>query len=218
MSQQNLFAGLSPAHDRLLDDYANGHAPHALLLTGPAGIWKEEFAAMLAASLLCTSSDNKPCGQCDACKRMESGQHGNLWRLTLSGDARSIKIDQLRELLSTLSLHPLEKGNRVVLIICVDAMTVQAQNALLKTLEEPEHSDYFLLTANNDRAVLPTITSRCQVVRLPLWSDERIRALLIARGVEPSRAQELSQLAAGRPGLALAAEADQRYLDIPPCR
>lgn len=213
MSQQNLFAGLSQVHDRLLDDYANGQAPHALLLTGPAGIWKEEFAATLAASLLCLSPNQKPCGQCEACLRAKSSQHANLHRLALSGDARSIKIDQLRELLSVLSLNPLEEGKRVVMIIRVDAMTVQAQNALLKTLEEPQSSDYFLLTANNERAVLPTIISRCQFVRLNPWPDEQVQALLLSRGVALPRAKELAQLAAGRPGLALAAQDDQRYWD-----
>ncbi len=213
MTQGDIFRGLSQSHDRLLDDYNQSQAPHALLLTGQSGIWKEEFAATLAASLLCTATENKPCGHCDACHRASSGQHSNLYRLALAGDARSIKIEQLRELLSALSLHPLEEGRRVVMIIRVDAMTVQAQNALLKNLEEPESSDFFILTANNERAVLPTIVSRCQFVRLSVWPDDRVEQLLISRGVEKAQARALTQLAAGRPGIAIAAEADRRYGD-----
>lgn len=213
MTQGDIFRDLSQSHDRLLVDYNQGQAPHALLLTGQSGIWKEEFAATLAASLLCTATENRPCGHCDACHRASSGQHSNLYRLALAGDARSIKIEQLRELLSALALHPLEEGRRVVMIIRVDAMTVQAQNALLKNLEEPESSDFFILTANNERAVLSTIVSRCQFVRLSVWPDDRVEQLLISRGVEKAQARALTQLAAGRPGIAIAAEADRRYGD-----
>ncbi len=151
---------------RLLHSYAHGAPPHALCLIGSANTSKEQLGDQLAASLLCLDADKRPCTQCNGCRRVREGTHANLIRLALGNKERSIKIDSLRRLLDVLSLHPQENGPRVIVINEVDAMTVQAQNALLKSLEEPEASDFFILTASIEQSVLPTIRSRCEIHKL----------------------------------------------------
>lgn len=160
--------------------YARGKPPHALCLIGPPSLPKEDLARHLSAALMCNARGQRPCGECRDCSRVLADTHGNLLRLSLPSGERSIKIEALRGLLDALSLHPQEEGPRVVIISDVQAMTVQAQNALLKSLEEPEASDHFILTASVEQAVLPTIRSRCEMHRLHdamAWPTELGQAL-----------------------------------------
>ena len=160
------FYGWHPGLDVLLGAYADQAAPHALLLSGPQGLLKEHLALFLAQSFLCASPDRRPCGDCGVCRRVLSGSYGNLLKLGLEKKEKSIKIDQLRRVLDQLALNPLERGARFVLVIDADLLTPQAQNALLKSLEEPDQGSYFILTTANEQAVLPTVLSRCLVQRL----------------------------------------------------
>ncbi len=212
MSQRIIFTGKSLVHDHLIDDYKNKQAPQALLLSGVTGILKKEFADYLARILLCTSdTELKPCEQCSSCAQSQKNQHPNLLYLKAQDGSRSIKIEQMRNLLSSLSLNPLESGRRVIVIINIETMTVQAQNALLKSLEEPHKSDYYILTSSNERLVLPTIVSRCRLIRLLPWRREQVHELLILNKITDSRAAELSRLSHGKPGHALGLEDDQKY-------
>ena len=151
---------------RLQTAYAHGAPPHALCLIGPGHLPLEPLASHLASALLCQAESGRPCGTCRACGRVAGGAHANLLRLGLAPKERTVKIEALRRLLDALALHPQESGPRVVIISDVHAMTVQAQNALLKSLEEPEASDFFILTAQVEQAVLPTIRSRCELHRM----------------------------------------------------
>ena len=212
MSQGIQFEGLSQVHDRLIDEYKSRQAPQALLLSGAPDIFKSLFAGYLAQILLCSSTNEfLPCGKCSACKQSLKNQHPNLFYLQAQEGSKSIKIEQLRSLLSILSLNPIETGRRVLVIINIETMTVQAQNALLKSLEEPQKNDYYILTSSNESAVIPTITSRCRLIRLHPWSQEQVRELLIHNKVSDLRAAELSQLSQGKPGLALKLDDDQTY-------
>ena len=153
MALRSKLEGLHPALDRLIDDYRQGRSPQALLISGAQGIGKEELADYLASVVLCVDTTDKPCGHCTACQRLARGVHANMLRLALAPREKSIKIDQLRKLLESLSLNPLQAGRRVVMILDIDTMTVQAQNALLKSLEEPDVGTYFLLCTKNEQAV-----------------------------------------------------------------
>lgn len=212
MPQIIQFDELSQVHDRLIDDYKKGQAPQALLLSGISGLLKENFAEYLAQILLCSSLNHpKPCNQCSACRQVQKKQHPNLLYLQALDGAKSIKIEQLRSLLSTLSLNPIETGRRLIVIFNIDTMTVQAQNALLKSLEEPQKSDYYIITSNNEQHVIPTIISRCRFIRLLPWTEKQIYRLLVQNKLSPERATELSRFSQGRPGLALRLEDDQKY-------
>ena len=214
MSQGINYQSFSQAHDRLIAEYRKGQASHALLLCGPSGTMKAGFASYLAQILLCQSQEaQKPCGECQACRRCLSGRHGNLLSLGVMDGTKTIKIEQLRSLINALSLHPMEAGPRVIVISGMHLMTTQAQNALLKSLEEPLAHDFYLLTCDNERAVLPTIISRCSMVRLPALEDDKIVDLLRRSGCGNEQASELSRLSNGRPGFALSVSKDSSYWD-----
>ena len=214
MSQGINYQSFSQAHDRLIAEYRKGQAFHALLLCGPSGTMKAGFASYLAQILLCQSQEaQKPCGECQACRRCLSGRHGNLLSLGVMDGTKTIKIEQLRSLINALSLHPMEAGPRVIVISGMHLMTIQAQNALLKSLEEPLEHDYYLLTSDNERAVLPTIVSRCSMMRLPALEDDKIADLLRRSGCGDEQADELSRLSNGRMGFALSVSGDSSYWD-----
>lgn len=170
------FAPADSRMARLNSLYAHGAPPHALCLIGSNASVTGRLAGHFAASLLCQSRQDRPCGLCNACKRVSADTHANLLRLAIPPKERTIKIDALRSLLDALSLHPQESGPRVIIITDVQAMTVQAQNALLKSLEEPVAADFFILTAAVEQAVLPTIRSRCELHRIGHIMNDLIEA------------------------------------------
>jgi DNA polymerase-3 subunit delta' len=147
-----------------------GRLPHATLLVGPAGVGKSAFAEQLAALLLCESiaPELTACGQCEACRWLYAGNHPDLRRVAPDGDddaegdavekptekakkrsASIIRIDQIRELEAFVFVGSHRDGNRVVLVTEADAMNPAAANALLKILEEPPSSVYFILVSSN---------------------------------------------------------------------
>lgn len=130
---------------------------HAYLLQGIDGAGKGEAAQYLARTLLCQSQE-KPCGACEACSRAAQGTHPDL--LILRPQKNAIKLDSVRALLGELDKKPFYGGMRAVILVDAHQMTIQAQNALLKTLETPPEGTVFFLTARPG-ALLPTIVSRC---------------------------------------------------------
>lgn len=202
----------SAALSALWRDFEAGRLPHALLLSGESGIGKKTFARTLGQALLCTAEgEEKPCGKCRECRRFLNGTHPDaLFPVPLPKE-KSIKIDSLREMIEALSRHSLEGGRRVIVIENSERMTPQAQNCLLKTLEEAAEGTYFLLTADVEASILPTIRSRCRVTRVQPWAPERIEKELLRRGIAPERARELARCCEGSLGKALRMQEDEGY-------
>ena len=184
---------------------------HATLLTGESGVGKKTLARLLGQGLLCSGSGDKPCGQCRDCRRFAARTHPDALFPAPAPREKTIKIDALRSMIDTLSRHSLEGGRRVVLIVNAERMTPQAQNCLLKTLEETSEGTFFLLTADIETALLPTVRSRCRVIRMQPWSRERIEGFLKDRGVATDRAHTLSLFCEGSPGRALQMQEDEGY-------
>ncbi len=141
---------------------------HAYLLIGGQAGDAERLAKVTARSLVCTArppASPDACGQCAACRKLDGGNHPDVLEIT-PGDKPTIAIEKVREVISRLSLRALEAPQKLVLIFGADLMTPQAQNAVLKTLEEPPGPTCFFLTALRARALLPTIRSRTQALRL----------------------------------------------------
>ena len=181
--------------------------PHALLLVGPAGVGKTTLAVDLAAGLLCLAEEPqaRPCRECAACRKVAHGNHPDLHRLAPEGAGQQIRVGQVQALAAELALLPLEGRYRIAIIESAQRLNVDAQNALLKTLEEPPARVVLVLAADDSATLLPTVISRCARVRLGPVAGEAIAELLADAGVaDASRGAALGRLAAGRPGLALA--------------
>lgn len=210
MTIQDCVAG-SDSLLALWRDFLDGRMAHATLLSGESGIGKKTLARLLAQGLLCRGEGTRPCGQCRDCKRFLAHTHPDALFPVPAPKEKNIKIDALRQVIDALSRHSLEGGNRVILIENAERMTPQAQNCLLKTLEEAEESTFFLLTADVESAILPTIRSRCRVIRMQPWRPERIEKTLLERGVSPDRAHALSLYCEGSLGRALQMQEDETY-------
>ncbi len=193
---------------------STGQVPPALLLSGPPGSGKTTLALDLAAGLLCAAADpaDRPCRSCAACRRVEHGSHPDLHRLSPSGAGRQIRIGEraspdpgtVRSLIRELALSPMEGAWRVAVVEDAGRLNEDAQNALLKLLEEPPPRTVLVLCASDDGALLPTVRSRCARLRLGVVPVGEIAALLEDEGrVDAGRAGALARLARGRPGLAL---------------
>lgn len=137
---------------------------HALLLTGTNGVGQHFFAERLAKLLLCENIAKAPCGVCHSCELAKAETHPD-W-LTLDGSQGTIKVDAVRQVVSKVSNKPQLGHTKVVLIYDAHNMNINAANAILKALEEPPSSTYFLLTSNTSRSLMPTIISRCQRLTL----------------------------------------------------
>ncbi len=184
------------------------------MISGPFGVGKRTLAKLLVLSLFCRDVDSAPCGSCKTCRRLIAETHPNLHILRLNAGEKSIKIDQVRDMLSQLKRYPLEQGHRAVILEGFDCFTPSAQNALLKAVEEPDEATVFILTAVNENAVLPTILSRCRLQRLPAWPDEMLASFLAEHGLSAEFARELVPLAAGSPGTALALSRDEDFWQL----
>src|SRR5437868_4054634 len=137
--------------------------PPSLVFAGPGGVGKRLVATATAQALNCTARDKPPldaCGVCHTCRRIARGVHPDVL-LVEPGDSGSIKIDRVREIVESAGYRPFEGRRRVVIIDEADALVAGAQNALLKTLEEPPPSSVFILVTSRPDALLPTVRSRC---------------------------------------------------------
>ena len=184
---------------------------HATLLTGESGVGKRTMARLLGQGLMCQADGDRPCGVCRDCRRFAAGTHPDAFFPAPLPREKTIKIDSLREMIDALSRHSLEGGRRVILMENAERMTPQAQNCLLKTLEEAQEGTYFLLTADQETALLPTIRSRCRVIRVQPWEEKRVEKALRDRGIPPDRARALSRYCEGSPGRALQMQEDESY-------
>ncbi len=184
-----------------------GRAPQSVLVVGPQGVGKTTLALDLAAGLLCSAGDplDRPCRDCPGCRKVAHGNHPDLHRLAPEGAGEQIRLPQVQTLASELALIPMEGPLRVALIESAHRLNPDAQNALLKTLEEPVGAACIMLCADDPGSILPTVTSRSARMRLGPVSIDAIAALLIDEGLaDAARARTIGRAAAGAPGLALA--------------
>ncbi len=164
---------------------------HAYLLIGERGIPLKEIGEYFAKSILCSDPSPLADESCQTCHRIAQGDYPD-YRFYDGSDA-SIKKDEVQDLIRYFEQTPLEeKGIMVYLIHCVEGMTVEAENSLLKFLEEPNPCAYAILTTKNESKVLPTIISRCQGIRLLLSPREDVLKACKDAGIEEKDAELLS--------------------------
>ena len=190
---------------------ASDRPPHALLLVGPSGVGKITLALDLAAGLLCTAPTpaERPCRACPACRKVDHGNHPDLHRLAPDGAGGQVRLGQVQELQAELALLPMEGRYRVAIVEAAHRLNPDAQNALLKTLEEPPALVVIVLAADDGSLLLPTVHSRCARLRLLPLGPSAMAGLLAERGLaDAPRAALLGRLSGGRAGLALSLAVD----------
>ena len=168
------FIGNRKIIERLRSKLREARFPHGLIFSGPDGVGKRTCALMIAKALNCLNAPPGDfCGQCTACRKIESGTHPDVVTVSIEDEATQIKIAQIRQLLNTLELQPLEGRNKIFIIDPADLLNAEAANALLKGLEEPPENSFFILITVNVHELLLTVRSRCQVYNFtPLTLDE----------------------------------------------
>jgi DNA polymerase-3 subunit delta' len=195
-----------PARERLQVALAGSRLSHGLLLHGPRGVGKERFASAFAAALFCRRRGARfeACGECPECLLSRAGSHPDRhWvRLLRDGkdkkEKKSIGVDQVRQLSEALGMTSMRSGYRVAVIAPAELMTTAAQNALLKTLEEPAPRTVLVLVAARPSVLLPTLRSRCQ--RVEIARPESDAALhWLEQAVEGGASERLLSLAGGAP-------------------
>ena len=146
--------------------FAESRLPHAMILEGPAGSGKAGLARWIAKAAVCTGEGERPCGRCSGCMKAAAGAHPDI---TIAGGgtaARSFHVDTVRQIRSDAYIKPNEAPLRVFLLEGAEAMSEQAQNALLKVFEEPPARVMFILTVTSAVKLLPTVRSRAQIFTL----------------------------------------------------
>ena len=132
---------------------------HSYLFFGTEGIGKKVFAKEFSKMILCNSKDEKPCNKCKSCIEFDSNNNPDFF--VIEPDGSSIKIEQIRQMQKSILEKPIESNKKVYIINDAETMTKEAQNCMLKTLEEPQDFIVIILIASNENNILPTVKSRC---------------------------------------------------------
>lgn len=198
---------------------------HAYILSGFEHVGKSTIATIFAQALLCQqpSSPGVPCLECSACRRVERGTHPDcsLWNLerqalmaekSIASRNLTLNIQTVREITSSVAMRPLESRYRIVMVDDVETMQETAQEAFLKTLEEPPSYAIILLLTTDVDLLLETIRSRAMTINLQSVSIERITSGLLTQGVSADKAEQIASLSDGRPGWAIQAATSDTLL------
>ncbi len=188
-------------HDRIIEvlrrSLKSGKTAHSYLFEGVAGCGRKKTALALIQALFCKSSLDDACGICPSCRKIDGGNHPDIHLLAPLPDKRDISIDQLRELQRELSLRPYEAPRKACIIDPAERLNVNSANSLLKTLEEPPGNALIILLTENAGMLLPTIRSRCQLIRFAPLSPEHITSLLERNGMPPETAALVAPMSGG---------------------
>jgi DNA polymerase-3 subunit delta' len=193
-------------HDALREAFARaaerGRLGHSYLFTGPEGVGKKRFALALAQAISCLHPQPGliPCETCSACVQIKAGTYPDLHSVALPEGRQEFPIELMRDLIGSLGVKPSrEGGRRVALVDDADALNEESANCFLKTLEEPPPDSLLILLGTAAERQLPTILSRCQVIRFQPLSQEDFVQAAVAAGVvaTAAEAEQLAPLAHG---------------------
>ena len=194
-------------------------AVHAYLITGEKGTGKRTLARLMGETLLCSSAAGKPCGTCRNCMLIEKDEHPNVIVIEkgkpiapgIKKDRNTIPVEDIREMIRLCGVCSTDGNMHVVTVFDADRMTPQAQNCLLKTLEEPPPDTCIILVTDHTESLLTTVISRCRILRIRAWDDQYILSVLNDRGVPAERAREAVAASNGSVGKALELSSDEIY-------
>jgi len=192
-------------------DINHGRIGHAYVLEGLKGAGKRLLALTFAKSVLCEKGGH-PCGVCKSCITLESGNHIDIIFVRSTKKTASLGIDDIRDQINSVAnILPYASSRRIFIVENAESMTVSAQNALLKTLEDGPKSNIFLLLASNSAFLLPTILSRCVLYKIPPIPQNRIAKHLLAANVPQKTAESAAIHSGGTIGQAYALANDEGF-------
>jgi len=204
-------------HDYVVDQFrralARGRLASSFLFVGPSGIGKRAFAIALARALLCETRPEAamdPCGQCAACAQVDAGTHPDLILVQKPKDKAFLPVElfigdrdhRMREgLCHDIGLRPFAGGRKIAIIDDADYLNAEGANCLLKTLEEPPPQSVLILVGTSPARQLPTIRSRCQLIRFQPLAESVVAELLVAQGqaTDVAEARRMAAHAEGSP-------------------
>ena len=190
---------------RILQEHlATARVAQAYLLAGPQGVGKRLLALEMAKVLNCVLQASEACDVCHWCVPIARGVHPDVHGLSVEADADRIKIDAVRQMLSRIALRPFNANVSVVILDGVERLTEEAANALLKSLEEPPAHARFILITSVLSGCLPTIVSRCQIIRCPGLNPQIVAEFLKGQSCDEKTAGYLSVLSCGSLSRAMA--------------
>ena len=194
----------------LSSDFASGKSAHAYILDGPAGSGKRTAATLIAQAVLCENRSDPshplPCGKCPACRKIAGGISVDVLRIS-NGDHATIGVEAIRQIRQTLYVAPNDGDKKIYIIENAHRMTVQAQNALLLSLEEPPPYVMFLLLTEDSSALLETVRSRAPTIKTEMFSSAFVTEYLSsAKDLTPAQKERIpaaAHLCGGALGSAL---------------
>ncbi len=212
------FIGQDHIKDFLKDAAMKSRAPHAMIIEGERGMGKRTLAKLFAMSVLCDANEDKPCGKCRSCNLAALNNHPDIITITHE-KPNVVTVDEVRsQIVGDVLIKPYYNKKKIYIFPDAGKMNVNAQNALLKTVEEPPEYVITILLTENKTALLPTILSRCVGFSLNPLSDKTVTDHLISRyDVEPDKAAVCASLSRGSIGraaeMAESEEFDEIYSD-----
>lgn len=209
------FIGNEKVIDRLSKLLESGRFPHALIIEGEEGIGKKTLARDLACALVCRGED-KPCGECSQCKKAMSGIHPDISEYIPSGTANSFHVDTVRNIINDAYVQPNEADYKVYILANAHCMNPNAQNALLKILEEPPKYVVFILTTESKSALLSTVLSRSVCVSLEGVDIGRAANYITSHceGVDYNTAKKTAETFNGNIGKAISSLQDSKTSEL----
>lgn len=195
--------------ETLCRSLAQSRLHHAYLFLGPDGVGKKTIALSLAKAIHCAAGTDDFCGTCDECARIDAGNHPDVRVITPLAGKKEIGIQQIREIEKQLSFRSFSGRKKIVIVDPATLMNWPAQNALLKTLEEPPQDSLLILISASRGGLLPTLRSRCLSLSFGPLPRQTVAEYLVARrGLKPEEAGALAAMAMGSLGKAAGGELD----------
>ncbi|WP_069998746.1 DNA polymerase III subunit delta' [Cellulosilyticum sp. I15G10I2] len=187
---------------------------HSYIFEGPYGVGKNTFAMELTKYILCENKkENIPCGTCPSCHMIQANTHPDV--ITIEKDTKVTKIENIRHnIIREMDTKPYHSKYKIVIVKAADSITIEGQNAMLKTIEEPPKYGIIILVCENTAKLLPTIKSRCITIRFNPLNREDLAAYLNLKNIQGTRRELLSKLSHGSIGVINDILEDDQYLEL----